>query len=197
MTKAVTKQSTATSVSVDLKKEYNKLGVLVVDFANKIFELGKQICLLLDNDPEARLNFRKMGIPPSMYTRLEKVGRGTLLPALVDRPYFEKLPVDQQKLIVTSKVTAVIDKGNGEFDTMLVDVLTAEKEFVDRIVAKDHIRTVAEQRQWLISKRKPITMEESIDLPWTFVGRKVEIKGGIYTYAQIQTLLKSLKAHNK
>ena len=161
--------------NTETQKAWDKLGNLMDNMKANILEAGKLICYLLDNDQDARARFRKVGLTPSFYGRLEKVGRGVLLPELADNSMFARLPIDQQKQIVKGQVTAVIEKQDGTFDTVKVDLLTADPVTMFRCVATDHIRTPQEQRAYIERSRKPtVTPSEACKVPWRVVGKLIE-----------------------
>jgi len=164
---------------------------------SNVKHLGNLVVFLLDNDPDARDKFRSAGVTPGVYQRLEKVGRGTMLPELYESGLFGRLPIDQQRLVVAGKVTAVVEKANGVFDTIQVDLLRANATTVDLVVAKDHIRTPAEQRQVIERTRAqknaaPVT---PVHVPWAVVGRTIVFrKDTVMTRGEMLTALRALEA---
>jgi hypothetical protein len=159
--------------------------------------IGNLVVFLLDNDPDARDKFRSIGVTPGVYQRLEKVGRGTMLPELYESGLFGRLPIDQQRLVVAGGVTAIVEKPNGAFDTIQVDLLRADTATIDLVVARDHIRTPAEQRQIIERNRvqrsaKPVN---AVRVPWVVVGKTLVFrKDTVMTRGEILTALRALEA---
>lgn len=177
MTKAITIQSDA---SATITTAWTQLKTQLGTMQQNIVEAGKTVAYLLDHDPQARDKFRTMGITPGVYNRLEKVGRGTLLPELAEQSHLARLPIDQQRQIVSGTVTALVEKPDGTFDTMPVDIMRADPVTVYRVIASDHIRTPAEQRAMIESQRKrasvPVSAVGAADMPWRVVGKTVIFK---------------------
>lgn len=156
---------------------------------------GELVCKILDTDPDARDKFRKAGITPGVYSRLEKVGRGVLLPELAQYTRFERFPIDQQRLVLTGEVTAVVEKADGSFDTIKVDVLRASPDVAKLCIAGDHIRTPEEQRRMIERTRKPITKATDLaQVPWRVNGKSIEfVKGAILSRADMLNALRALE----
>jgi len=147
--------------------------------ATGVKEAGNIVAFLLDHDPQAREKFRKLHISPSFYGRLERVGRGSLLPELVNDTTYARLPVDQQRLIIQGETVAVVQKADGSFDTMKVDLMRADPVTVFQVIAPDHIRTPAEQRI-MIERKHTISVTKSTTpaakMPWRVAGKTIVIK---------------------
>jgi len=138
---------------------------------------GRIVAYLLDNDENARDKFRALGIAPGVYRRLEMVGRGTLLPELANEAQYARLPLDEQRKVLQGTVEAVVEKPDGSYDVIKVDLLRAEPEIAYRVLASDHLRTPAEQRQVIeLSKRRvaALAQTESAERPpWIVSGREI------------------------
>jgi hypothetical protein len=182
-------------VTMTSKQAWDKLGNVLGDMKRNILEAGQLVCWLLDNDTDARDKFRKLGVTPSVYLRLEKVGRGVLLPELAEHSMFSRLPIDQQKQIVAGKVTAVIENGKGDFDTVQVDILQADPVTMMRCIATDHIRTPAEQRLYIERMRKPmVTATEACKIPWRVIGKNIEfIKPCVMTRNDMLSAMRAME----
>lgn len=178
-----------------ISEKWDALGGLMDDMKRNIMEAGKLVCWLLDNDDDARAKFRRSGLTPSFYGRLEKVGRGVLLPELAENTLFAKLPIDQQKQIVQGKVQAVIETQDGKFDTVQVDILQADPITVMRCIAPDHIRTPQEQRQYIERSRKHVVSSDELSkVPWRVVGAKVEFtKPCVLTRADMLSAMRAME----
>lgn len=178
-----------------IQSKWQELGECFTGMKENIEKAGKLVCWLLDNDSDARDKFRKAGITPSFYNRLEKVGRGTLLPELAEYTRFQKLPLDQQRQVLAGQVTALIEKEDGTFDTIKVDVLRAPTDIAKRVIAYDHIRTPEEQRRIIERTRVPkFSADEACKMPWRVVGNKVEfVKPCILTRADLISVMKAME----
>lgn len=178
-----------------IESKWNELGQCFNGMKEHISKAGELVCWLLDNDPDARDKFRKAGITPQFYNRLEKVGRGVLLPELAQYSRFERLPLDQQRQILTGEVTAVIEKTDGTFDTIKVDVLRASPDVAMRVVAGDHIRTPEEQRRIIERSRKPAEKAaDACKMPWRISGRNIEfVKPCVLSRADMLTALRAME----
>lgn len=182
-----------TKTQIDAK--WQELGACFAAMQSKITEAGALVCWLLDHDPEARDKFRRLGVTPSTYARLEKVGRGVLLPELAQYTRFDRLPLDQQRQVLEGCVTAVVEKADGTFDTIQVDVLRAAPDVAMRVIAGDHIRTPEEQRRMIERARKPVEKAaDACTVPWKIVGNKIEfVKNAILTRADMLSALRALE----
>jgi len=178
-----------------IQDTWMRLQVCFKEMQSNIVKAGELVCWLLDNDPDARDKFRKAGITPGTYGRLEKVGRGILLPELAQYSRFERFPIDQQRLILTGNVTAIVAKADGSFDTIKVDVLRASPDVATLVIAGDHIRTPEEQRRIIERTRKPVVKANDLaQVPWRVVGNKLEIvKPCILTRSDIISAMKAME----
>lgn len=152
-------------------------------------KLGQIACYLYDNDANPMDKFRTYGLEPSFVRNLLKVGRGTLLPELFERPRFEKFPLEHQKVIITGKVLETVLNNHGVYEERIVDLLRAESATINQVLAKDHIRTKDEQIRYLRSKEAPVRVEHACDSPWKVDGNKVFFKRDtVLTKQEVKTL---------
>lgn len=182
--------------NTEIENKWQELNDILSSFKKHILQAGEVVCFLLDNDPEAREKFRMNGISPIFYTNIEKVGRGTLLPELAQYGCYSRLPLDQQRLVVSGGVTAVIEKADGSFDTVKVDVLRAPSDVKMLVMAGDHLRTPEEQRRLIERSKKPaITADKACVVPWRVVGKVIEFRTGcVMTRADMLSALKALES---
>lgn len=110
----------------------------------------------IDTIPEAKEEFTHAfpAISPKSWVRYEMIGRGQIIPEIASNPSIasmcaEKLPVsDQQKLV------------SGPIDVLCSDGLSVRVKYSDMTpdqikiaFAKDHIRTLSEQRALIESEK--------------------------------------------
>jgi len=186
--------------SMTVPNAWEQLPRVLSALATGVKEAGNLVAFLLDHDPQAREKFRKLHISPSFYGRLERVGRGTLLPELVSDTTYARLPVDQQRLVIQGETVAVIQKADGSFDTLKVDLMRADPVTVFQVIAPDHIRTPAEQRMMIERKRAtPVAKSTAptTGMPWRVAGKTIVIKASptdlVLTRNDLLTALRSLE----
>jgi hypothetical protein len=93
---------------IEINHIWAKLAEEVKHIKDNVTAVGTHIAWLLDNDPEARTGFKSRGYPQGFVDRMERVGRGTLLPDLaLMGSVFERLPLDEQKKVVAGKVPVI------------------------------------------------------------------------------------------
>lgn len=184
-------------IKAEVEQAWSEFSSLFSDLKKNIKKLGETVCYLLDNDPQARDKFRKAGITPSFYERMEKVGRGVLLPELAEHRMFASLPIDQQRQIVEGNVVAVVEKQDGTFDTIKVDILRADPVTAMRCIAKDHIRTPQEQRLYIESMRKKTETPSADEVSrpqWRVSGKMIQfVKPCLMTRADLLTAIHALE----
>jgi hypothetical protein len=150
---------------IEIHTKWTELKDALKNLSKYIVEAGQVVAWILDNDPEAREKFRKAGLTPAFYGKLEKVGRGTLLPELFDYPSFGRLPIDQQRKVLTGDVIEMVRQPDGSYDSKKVDLLRASPEVVNRVVGGKELRTPEEQRR-MIEKTKVVKAEKPVEMPW-------------------------------
>lgn len=113
-----------------------------------------------DNPNNADLFREQMGdwIPASAWAGFEAVGRKWMHPRLLmgglsDRKknsVVKTLPYSlQERVFARERFELLVSGGN----KVLIDVLEAPAEQVEQVFAKDHVRTLGEQRAWLESAK--------------------------------------------
>ena len=161
-----------------------------------LVKAGAMLVKLLAADPEAWTRLTtEHNIPRNTLATLEMIGKNLLLPRLAFDPRFRFLPMNEQTRIIEGKVKVFVQKADGESDTLMVNLLEAPPEIKAQVLNGDHIRTLAEQRAWLIAKsnQRHATVEVET-VPWRTYGRKqVEILKA-HTILSRSDLLSMMKA---
>lgn len=111
----------------------------------------------IDADKSAPEKFVKAfpQLPPGVWTRFELVGRKQMLPELLDdyspmAMKLKRLPISVQEKLYGKSQQLITTTG----DTLNVSFHHATPEQARQLFAADHVRTPAEQRAWLESKRQ-------------------------------------------
>jgi hypothetical protein len=141
-------------------------------------EAGKHLCALLQAQPDARQRLiDEHGFDHGTLTTLEKIGNGSLHPRLAAfGTRYASLPMSEQKRLTAGTVPALVTRPDGTTDTIQVAVLRATPEMREQIINRDHIRTLDEQRAWMLAKaRKPQTPATADPMPWHVSGKQVEV----------------------
>lgn len=144
-------------------------------------QAGKLLVILFEKDPEARGRLvAEHGFDHGTLNTLEQIGTGRLYPKLAAfGTRYAKMPMSEQKRIADGMVDALVVRPDGKTDVMKVSVLRAAPEMRDQVLNHNHIRTLDEQRLWLIkrqeSKIKTADSEKAQPMPWRVVGNRIEI----------------------
>lgn len=182
---------------IEIHTKWTELGDALKNLSKYIVEAGKCVAWILDNDPEARDKFRKNGITPMTYSNLDKVGRGTLLPELFYYPSFARLPIDQQRKVLTGDVIEMVRQPDGSYDSKKVDLLRAAPDVINRVVGPKELRTPEEQRR-ILEKTKVAKTEKPVEMPWHLVkngrGYAIEfVRPCVMTQADLVSAMRALE----
>lgn len=125
----------------------------------------------------------RLGISRQVINTFLSIGRGELLPQLIAAPqYVRKLPVEDQKRIVTGTVDALVIGKDGKTDTIKVDVLRADSRMVSQVIGKNGIRTLAEQRAVIVAEANKAVAEKDAKpevMPWRVDGKNIVVRAGV------------------
>jgi len=158
---------------------------------------GAVLIRLLDADPDARARLiTEYNIPRNTIATLERIGNRLLLPELALDPRFRLLPMTEQKRIVETNVEAFVQKDDGTSDTLLVNIMEAPSEIKAQVINGDHIRSLAEQRAWLIAKNNQKRAAIEVEtVPWRTCGKnKVEVlKPCVLSRSDLLSILKAIE----
>lgn len=157
---------------------------------------GEKVAWLLDHDPEARDKFKIMGLSMHTVDRLERIGRGRLLPELTSKTsFFDHLPIREQRRVLQQKVPAVIVKPNGTTEVKTVNLLEQDSSIQNRVAGEKALRTVDEQLEYLRNISKPRL--SSTAEQWRIsakLGKVIFLANSAYDPAQLEKILDALKA---
>lgn len=108
-------------------------------------------------------------LPLDVLAQLEKIGRNQLVPQLLLAEYpaarkLERLPMSEQERLMIEPVEVMIMK-DGKPDTLHVAVRHLTGSQVRQVFAANHVRTLAEQRQW-IESQKPEQQTVKVESPY-------------------------------
>ena len=97
-------------------------------------------------------------VPIDVVAQLEKIGRRQLSPHLLLAEYpaarkLERLPMSEQERLMIEPVEVLVMR-SGNPDTLLVNVQHMTPSQTRQVFASNHLRSLAEQRQWLESQVK-------------------------------------------
>ena len=174
------------------ENQYKKLTKLLADLQNNMIEIGKTVCELLEKDPDARARLSSR-LSPSTIKTFEKLGRGLILTQFIERPRLGNLPIDEQNRIVNEEIEVALLEEGGDYDTVPVKLAEASGEILDQVLAKDHIRTVPEQIEYLKNKTVKETNKTDFTQKWNLVaGGGVVISTGVYSLSEVRDIYKAM-----
>jgi hypothetical protein len=120
---------------------------------------GRIIVDILDESPDGAkaITDAYPQITTAILSLFERIGRGSLLPALAcdsspGASALKRLPLGVQKAHVSEPVSLVVETDTG-VDVMLVDVRNLTREQSEQVFSRDHIRTEGEQRAWMVDRQ--------------------------------------------
>lgn len=188
---------TDTSIAVSgLESEFIaafKQGIESLDTA------GKLLVRLVGEDPKAKERLiEKFGFDHATLATLERVGRGTLHARLaLFGTKYAGLPMSEQKRVADEKIDTLVVKANGDTDVLKVSLLRASPALRRQVLAIDHVRTLDEQRQYMVSNQKRPVTEGETKMPWSVSGRKIIVHASntdkVFTRSDLLTMLKALE----
>ena len=136
---------------------------------------GQLLVEMIENDGLALADIaEKTELPLDVLSQLEKIGRNHLLPQLLLAEYpaarkLERLPMSEQSRLMIEPVEVMLLK-DGDPDTLLVPIRHLTGAQVRQVFASNHVRTLAEQRQWIESQR-PVSEPVKVAVPYMLTRR--------------------------
>jgi len=184
-----------------MEKYITKIADLWLNIKDKIKELAETYVEMIDKYPESKeLILKKLdenGATISRHTlnRLEDIGRGRmhwrLMPGFTEINQAAKirlLPYSDQKEILESDKKWPLLLENG--DSILVDFKSCPKKQIEQLIDSDgHIRTLPEQKIWLIDNTNQNVQAKEITDPYKITSRGLEIAGFIFTKPKLKEIL--------
>jgi hypothetical protein len=173
------------------KDSYAALVTALKRGAVATLDAGIQVAWLLDNDPKAMDTFRTLGLSVFTVKRLERIGRGRLLPELAVRTTLcDKLPITDQRRIANDTVPALVETA-GKFKVTQVKLLESSMIIQNRVVGHGKLRSIDEQTEYMRGfEHTPHTT------PWhiTKAGRVAFSANSSYTQEELAVIVKALAA---
>ena len=161
---------------------------------------GEVLVQMLDRDPsviDAILD-RYPDLNAGILRQFEKMGRKQLHPLLLlestpGESRLARLPYSEQLRHIDAPVEIIVETDNGP-DMMQVETKHLTRAQAEQVFAKDHVRTPAEQRAWLMDRREKSVTQAWQTHPWRVVGKShVEIAGVRISRKQVLEILKELQ----
>lgn len=160
---------------------------------------GKLLVELVDADPNAydKILERAPMLTPDILGVFERIGRGVLYPPLAmdaspGGSRLKMLPMSIQKKHESAPVEVVVRNREGKYDTLMILPKNMTRSQSKLAFAKDHIRSVGEQRAILAdeeTKSAPMVMRK-VDSPWRIRNGRCEfIAGATLSAGELATIL--------
>lgn len=117
-------------------------------------------------------------IPVDVLGQIEKIGRGQLCPQLLLANYpaarrIERLPMSEQERLMNGPVE-VLTMRDGQVDSLMVHAEHLTASQVKQVFAANHVRSLAEQRQW-IESQTPASKIVTADVPYLLTRKSTVI----------------------
>lgn len=160
---------------------------------------GKALLRLLEADKGAKERLiEKFGFDHATLATLERVGRGTLHARLaLFGTKYAGLPMSEQKRVAEDMIETLVVKPNGATDVLKVSLLRASPAIRRQVLAIDHVRTLDEQRQYMVGLQKPTATEGTTEMPWTVSGKKIIVRASntdkVFTRSDLLSMMKALE----
>lgn len=141
---------------------------------SEIVQAGNTLVKLIELDPESRERLiQDYHIPRNTIGTLERIGSKLLCPELAFSDIkLRALPMFEQKRVLKDKIEILVIKEDGTTDILKVNLLTAPPEIKRQVLNGDRIRTLDEQRAWLVAKNNQNQKTETETVTWRTYGRK-------------------------
>jgi CRP-like cAMP-binding protein len=161
---------------------------------------GEVLVELIDANPQVidEILDRYPDINAGVLRQFEKLGRKQLHPLLLlestpGESRLARLPYSEQVRHIDKPVEIIVETDAGP-DTMQVETKHLTRLQSEQVFAKDHVRSLAEQRAWLMDRRERSVTDALQTHPWRIVGKnQVEVAGVRLTRKQVLEILKELR----
>jgi hypothetical protein len=139
---------------------------------------GELLVEILDEGFNLQTIADEVQVPVDALAQLEKIGRGQLCPQLLLADYpaarrMERLPMSEQERLMNGPVEVLVMR-DGHADTLQVNVQHLTSQQVKQVFATNHVRSLAEQRQWVESQR-PASEPVKVDVPYVLTRKSTVI----------------------
>lgn len=159
---------------------------------------GELLVKMIDQNPSVIDDIidRYPDMNAGILRQFEKMGRKQLHPLLLiestpGETRLARLPYSEQLKYLEKPVEIVVETDDGP-DLMQIQTKHLTRAQAEQVFAKDHVRTAAEQRAWIMSRREAQVTDAWRTHPWRVVGKQVEIAGVKFTRKQILAILKEM-----
>lgn len=137
------------------------------DFIAGAEPVAKMLVAALDVNPGFARECEAAGVPRSILHRLERLGRGQIVPRLLEdnscaARYLLKLPKSEQQIAYARGVEVMEPDGATDAQARLIKIDELTPAQAAQVFNCDHIRTLAEQRTYIATKKAKsprVTME--------------------------------------
>lgn len=174
-----------------------------------IIRSSQILCEAIDEDPKwMDIIKEKCGkmLPPSLFSDLEKIGRGMLHVDLYlgfNTPNYGKIkqlpPSLQERVIKGEKFEFLLSNG----DKMLQSPLDLTSDQCQQLIGGKNIRTLAQQKSWMEEKKFEMSnrTENAVRIPYVIIKGKLVIPPNghavEFTTRDLKTIMKSMMKHPK
>ncbi|MFH1370337.1 MAG: hypothetical protein ABII09_03505 [Planctomycetota bacterium] len=166
-------------------------------------ELADNYVAMIDECPGskerliAELEKRGSRIPTYILNRLEQIGRGQMHPKLMpglteirESGKLRRLPLSVQRDIIDKGKKYPLLTGSKLDDNLLIDLTQSPKEQINQIIDPDgHIRSLSEQKLWLVENEKKDEKAEDAEMPYKITSKGAVIRGLLFTKAQLKEII--------
>lgn len=123
---------------------------------DNLLEVARDLAAAIDLDPGLPNEIQTLGMDRDIIRRFERLGRGQIHQSLVftTTPGGSRLitvPLSEQTLAISGGVE-VLDSDEETIRNIPVHELASSQ--ASQVIARGHIRTIAEQRTWIRAKKK-------------------------------------------
>lgn len=124
---------------------------------------GEVLCEILDSGESLSSISESAEIPYNVLCQLERIGRKQVIPQLLLSEYpaaraIERLPYSEQVRLQADPVEIMVSGG----DVLKVKPSEMTSHQVKQAFAKDHCRTLSEQKAWLVDQTPTVTVSKEI-----------------------------------
>ena len=171
------------------------LELVGVSFQN-LCEAARVYVELIKADPTARARMiADHGLTPRFLDDVERIGNDNLLPEIfVNAPGLRSLPISEQRRVLKDTVPAVIEQADGSVDMIQVSILGAPVAMQRQLVAGSHIRSISEQRAWLVAKANlELPKDKPAPIPFEATKQGLVVHTPVkFTWPELRRIMKGL-----
>jgi hypothetical protein len=163
-------------------KEFQDLHINIMQNLNK---MAKIYVDAITSDPEIKTEFREKfkDIPVEFWVRLEKVGRGSIIPELFDNVTVAGIKLQRCQVSDQKKFIDFVPVVTSTGDVLRVSIDALRPNQIKQVFAKDHVRSESEQRAFVESNKTIAAEEESknkvVSVPYFVKKNKLYVSRGM------------------